>query len=209
MALLIGLTGGIASGKTTVADLFQQHFDIEIVDADIVAREVVEIGTSGLKHIVEHFGQSMLSSEGNLNRQAFRERIFSHPDEREWLNNLLHPMIHQRMVENLSHVQSPYALLVVPLLIENNLQSMADRVLVVDVEPELQIQRTMERDNISRIQAENILASQTQRQTRLQHADDVVLNGAERDTLLPQITQLHQQYLAMCEPHSGTKMAGR
>ncbi|MCG6275769.1 dephospho-CoA kinase, partial [Vibrio vulnificus] len=117
MALVIGLTGGIASGKTTVANLFQQHFAIDIVDADIVARQVVAPGSAGLAAIVDHFGADILTCEGELDRGQLRQRIFAHAEEKQWLNALLHPMIRRKMIEDLAQVSSPYALLVVPLLV--------------------------------------------------------------------------------------------
>ncbi|MFH0225625.1 dephospho-CoA kinase [Vibrio furnissii] len=197
MALIIGLTGGIASGKTTVANLFHQHFAIDIVDADVVAREVVAQGTPGLHAITAHFGDAILHADGTLNRTALRERIFADNDEKNWLNHLLHPLIREKMTQDLRQVRSPYALLVVPLLVENQLQSMADRILVVDVDEATQIVRTMSRDHVSEQQVKAILSSQASREQRLAIADDVIKNNAENQKLLPQITELHQKYLAI------------
>ncbi|EHR0226448.1 dephospho-CoA kinase [Vibrio parahaemolyticus] len=199
MALVIGLTGGIASGKTTVANLFKQQFKIDIVDADIVAREVVEPGTHGLNAIIQHFGQDITHDDNTLDRAKLREKIFSNPEEKAWLNALLHPIIREKMIEDLQQVTSDYTLLVVPLLVENNLDSLCDRVLVVDVEPETQISRTVKRDNVSEEQAHAILASQASRQQRLDIADDVVKNNPNDPDLLLQITDLHEKYLAMCK----------
>ncbi|ELA9843799.1 dephospho-CoA kinase [Vibrio parahaemolyticus] len=199
MALVIGLTGGIASGKTTVANLFKQQFKIDIVDADIVAREVVEPGTPGLNAIIQHFGQDITHDDNTLDRAKLREKIFSNPEEKAWLNALLHPIIREKMIEDLQQVTSDYALLVVPLLVENNLDSLCDRVLVVDVEPETQISRTVKRDNVREEQAHAILASQASRQQRLDIADDVVKNNPNDPDLLLQITDLHEKYLAMCK----------
>lgn len=198
MALVIGLTGGIASGKTTVANLFKQQFHIDIVDADIVAREVVEPGTAGLNAIIEHFGRDIVHQDGMLDRAKLREQIFSNPDEKRWLNNLLHPIIREKMIDDLQQVTSDYALLVVPLLVENKLENLCDRILVVDVEPNTQISRTMKRDNVSEAQANAILASQASRQQRLDMADDVVKNNPDDPDLLLQVTELHEKYLAMC-----------
>ncbi|MFN1619043.1 dephospho-CoA kinase [Vibrio rotiferianus] len=199
MAFVIGLTGGIASGKTTVANLFKQHFKIDIVDADIVAREVVEPNSPGLNAIIEHFGTDIVHDDQTLDRAKLRERIFSHPEEKAWLNGLLHPMISEKMIEDLEQVTSNYALLVVPLLVENKLDSLCDRVLVVDVEPQTQISRTVKRDNVSEEQAKAILASQASREQRLALADDVVKNNPNDPELLLQITDLHEKYLAMCK----------
>ena len=199
MAFVIGLTGGIASGKTTVANLFKQQFKIDIVDADIVAREVVEPGTPGLNAIMEHFGTDIVRDDQTLDRAKLREKIFSNPEEKAWVNGLLHPMIREKMIEDLEQVTSDYALLVVPLLVENKLDSLCDRVLVVDVEPQTQISRTVKRDNVSEEQAKAILASQASREQRLALADDVVKNNPDDPDLLLQITDLHEKYLAMCK----------
>ncbi|EGR8989733.1 dephospho-CoA kinase [Vibrio vulnificus] len=197
MALVIGLTGGIASGKTTVANLFQQHFAIDIVDADIVARQVVAPGSAGLTAIVDHFGVDILTHEGELDRGQLRQRIFAHSEEKQWLNALLHPMIRRKMIEDLAQVSSPYALLVVPLLVENQLQTLCDRVLVVDVEEKTQLQRTMDRDGVDEQQVRAILKAQASRHERLTLADDVIKNESKDQDLLQQITDLHQKYLAM------------
>lgn len=199
MAFVIGLTGGIASGKTTVANLFKQQFKIDIVDADIVAREVVEPGTPGLNAIIEHFGTDIVRDDQTLDRAKLREKIFSTPEEKAWVNGLLHPMIREKMIEDLEQVTSDYALLVVPLLVENKLDSLCDRVLVVDVEPQTQISRTVKRDNVSEEQAKAILASQASREQRLALVDDVVKNNPDDPDLLLQITDLHEKYLAMCK----------
>ena len=197
MATIIGLSGGIASGKTTVANLFNEHFNIDIVDADIVAREVVALGSEGLKQIAAHFGDAILLENGTLNRSQLRELIFSNPKEKQWLNDLLHPMIRDKIDSDLSKVTSPYALLVAPLLVENQMQGMADRILIVDVPAEVQIERTMSRDNVSREQVTSILKSQASREQRLAVADDVIKNHTKNQELLPQITDLHQKYLAI------------
>ncbi|MDK2676897.1 dephospho-CoA kinase [Vibrio vulnificus] len=197
MALVIGLTGGIASGKTTVANLFQQHFAIDIIDADIVARQVVAPGSAGLTAIVDHFGVDILTHEGELDRGQLRQRIFAHSEEKQWLNALLHPMIRRKMIEDLAQVSSPYALLVVPLLVENQLQTLCDRVLVVDVEEKTQLQRTMDRDGVDEQQVRAILKAQASRHERLALADDVIKNESKDQDLLQQITDLHQKYLAM------------
>ncbi|EMK3304399.1 dephospho-CoA kinase [Vibrio vulnificus] len=197
MALVIGLTGGIASGKTTVANLFQQHFAIDIVDADIVARQVVARGSAGLTAIVDHFGVDILTHEGKLDRGQLRQRIFAHSEEKQWLNALLHPMIRRKMIEDLAQVSSPYALLVVPLLVENQLQTLCDRVLVVDVEEKTQLQRTMDRDGVDEQQVRAILKAQASRHERLALADDVIKNESKDQDLLQQITDLHQKYLAI------------
>jgi dephospho-CoA kinase len=198
VGFVVGLTGGIASGKTTVANLFHHEFGIELVDADVVARDVVEVGSEGLNALAQHFGSDILQTDGSLDRAALRARIFANDEEKQWVNNLLHPMIRQRMQLRLNASTSPYTLLVVPLLIENGLQSMADRVLVVDVAADTQIYRTMTRDGVPEQQVRSILKAQVDRDTRLMHADDVIDNNTDNAQLLPQVTQLHQKYLALC-----------
>ncbi|KJY84707.1 dephospho-CoA kinase [Vibrio neptunius] len=198
MPFVIGLTGGIASGKTTVANLFHDLYGIEIVDADIVAREVVEPGGEGLKAIEERYGSNILLADGTLNRAKLREYIFTSDEEKTWLNQLLHPMIRRKMRADITKVSSPYALLVIPLMVENNLQSLTNRVLVVDVDEQTQRQRTMDRDQVPVEQVDSILAAQASRSQRLAIADDVIKNNATNEELLPQITELHQKYLEMC-----------
>ena len=198
MPFVVGLTGGIASGKTTVANLFQSQFGIEIVDADVVAREVVELGSEGLKAIEERWGSGILLHDGTLNRAKLREVIFANEEEKAWINGLLHPMIREKMQADIAKVTSPYGLLVIPLMVENNLQSLADRVLVVDVDKQTQMRRTVERDGVPLEQVESILAAQASRTQRLAIADDVIKNNATNQELLPQITELHQKYLEIC-----------
>ncbi|KJF99408.1 dephospho-CoA kinase [Photobacterium leiognathi] len=199
MSLVIGLTGGIGSGKTTVANLFADTYGIDIIDADIVAREVVEPNTFGLNAIVEKCGKEILLEDGTLNRAKLRDAIFSQPELKTWLNNLLHPLIREKMQQDINQSQSPYCLLVVPLMVENNLQTMTHRLLVVDVDEQVQIQRTQQRDNVSIEQIKNILASQASREQRLDAADDVITNNGDNKALISQVEQLHLQYLKMSQ----------
>ncbi|PSV02239.1 dephospho-CoA kinase [Photobacterium leiognathi subsp. mandapamensis] len=199
MSLVIGLTGGIGSGKTTVANLFADTYSIDIIDADIVAREVVEPNTFGLNAIVEKCGKEILLEGGTLNRAKLRDAIFSQPELKTWLNNLLHPLIREKMQQDINQSQSPYCLLVVPLMVENNLQTMTHRLLVVDVDEQVQIQRTQQRDNVSIEQIKNILASQASREQRLDAADDVITNNGDNKALVSQVEQLHLQYLKMSQ----------
>ncbi|WP_318523054.1 dephospho-CoA kinase [Photobacterium leiognathi] len=199
MSLVIGLTGGIGSGKTTVANLFADTYGIDIIDADIVAREVVEPNTFGLNAIVDKCGKEILFEDGTLNRAKLRDAIFSQPELKTWLNNLLHPLIREKMQQDINQSQSPYCLLVVPLMVENNLQTMTHRLLVVDVDEQVQIQRTQQRDNVSIEQIKNILASQASREQRLDAADDVITNNGDNKALISQVEQLHLQYLKMSQ----------
>lgn len=196
MVYTVAITGGIGSGKTTVANKFAQ-LGITVIDADIIARTVVKPEKNALKSIVQHFGPSMLLSDGTLNRRALRERIFASPQEKAWLNALLHPLIHQETQDQIARATSDYVLWVVPLLVENQLHKKADRVLVVDVEPDVQIIRTMQRDNVSRKHAEQIIAAQASRETRLAIADDVIDNSGRPDAVDGEVKRLHQRYLQL------------
>ncbi|ATG03784.1 MULTISPECIES: dephospho-CoA kinase [Lelliottia] len=195
MGYIVALTGGIGSGKSTVADAFSR-LGIVIVDADIIARQVVEPQTPGLRAIEAHFGKDIINSDGTLNRRLLRERIFSRPEEKTWLNALLHPMIHQETQRQISAATSPYVLWVIPLLVENQLQHKANRILVIDVLPETQLQRTMLRDNVTRQHAEQILAAQATREARLAVADDVIDNNGAPETIASDVARLHAHYLA-------------
>ena len=193
---VVAITGGIGSGKTTVANQFAA-LGIEVVDADLIAREVVAPGTPALAAIVNHFGAEMLTEQGLLDRRALRERIFSDPAAKFWLNALLHPIIRSEMLRQCAAVSSPYCLLVVPLLVENRLTELADRVLVIDVDEATQIERTCHRDGVSREQAQAILASQASRSERLAMADDVLDNqSGTTETIRARILALHETYLA-------------
>lgn len=193
---VVGLTGGIGSGKTTVANLFAAE-GITLVDADIVAREVVAKDSKGLKAIVEHFGTEMLTPEGELDRAKLRERIFNQSAEREWLNQLLHPMIRQEMLEQVKNATSPYVIMVVPLLFENGLDRLVNRTLVVDISPELQISRTVIRDQVDATQVNNIINSQCSRSEKLAKADDIIDNQGEISALKREVLALHQRYLQL------------
>ncbi|MGI2213830.1 dephospho-CoA kinase [Shewanella oncorhynchi] len=199
---VVGLTGGIGSGKTTVANLFAAE-GITLVDADIIARDVVAQGSKGLEAIVSHFGIEMLTPEGELDRAKLRQRIFSHPEEREWLNQLLHPMIRQEMLAQVEKATSAYVIMVVPLLFENGLDRLVNRTLVVDISPELQINRTVKRDNVDASQVNNIISSQCSRSEKLARADDIIDNKGEISTLKREVQALHQRYLQL----SGTDNA--
>ncbi|RYU70038.1 dephospho-CoA kinase [Aliivibrio finisterrensis] len=199
MSYVVAITGGIGSGKTTVANTFQNNHGISIVDADIIAREVVEPNTKGLMSITEHFGPSILLPNGQLNRAELRQHIFSNPTEKEWLNNLLHPLIREQMQHQLSLSTSCYTLLVVPLLVENQLQYLANRVLVVDVLEQTQINRTANRDKVNIEQIKAVLASQASREERLAIADDVINNDHTIYDLDSEIALLHNKYLLLSQ----------
>ncbi|MDC9606239.1 dephospho-CoA kinase [Xenorhabdus griffiniae] len=194
MTYIVALTGGIGSGKTTISNVFSS-LGVPLVDADIIAREVVAPGTPALQAIIAHFGVDILLPNGSLNRAMLRQKIFAAPEEKLWLNALLHPLIQTETQRQLNQVTAPYVIWVVPLLIENNLMHLADRVLVVDIPVEVQITRTMARDGINREQVENILAAQASRQDRLEKADDVIVNHNSEQDITSRVAELHQQYL--------------
>lgn len=194
--LLIGLTGGIGSGKSTVAEQFRA-LGAGYVDADVVAREVVAPGTPALAAIIEHFGAELLQADGALNRAALRQHIFSDDTAKHWLEQLLHPAIRQQLFTQLRALQTPYAFLVAPLLLENNLDKFCDRVLVVDVSEQTQLNRTMARDQNNAQQVKAIMAAQLGRQQKLARADDIIDNNGNLSQLTEQITHLHQKYLEL------------
>ncbi len=200
----IGLTGGIACGKTTVADMFAA-LGAQIIDTDELARDVVEPGEPALESVIEHFGSTILDDDGRLDRRALRRLVFSDPEKRHLLEQILHPAIRQRMIESSAIVRGPYQVLVIPLLVESHSDGHVDRVLVVDCDEEVQIRRLMNRDHESRETAENMLAAQISRQDRLDHADDIIDGGSGLEALQQRVKQLDQYYreLTTSLPHIG------
>ncbi len=196
MAYIVALTGGIGSGKSTVANAFARH-GVAVVDADMIARQVVEPGTPALAKIAERFGNEILLTSGALNRAVLRKRIFRHSDGKIWLNQLLHPLIRQETQRQLAQATSLYALWVVPLLVENGLQDCADRVLVIDVNTETQQARTIARDGISRQQVQDILSVQATRKQRLAIADDIIDNSGIALEIELSVDALHHRYLEL------------
>ncbi len=195
---VVGLTGGIGSGKSTVADGFAE-LGVVLIDADLLAREVVEPGSAALASIAEHFGDSIISQDGSLHRHTLREIIFSDATEKHWLEKLLHPLIAELMQSRISNCSSSYCLLVSPLLLETEQQQLADRILVVDVNKASQLTRTLKRDRGDADTINAIIASQMDRQERLQKADDILDNEAGLDELDARIHRLHQKYLRLAE----------
>lgn len=196
MAFTVALTGGIGSGKSTVADAFSR-LGVTVIDADIIAREVVKPGSSALAAIARHFGSDFVMPDGTLNRRRLRERIFAHPEDKQWLNTRLHPLIALRTREKIHEATSDYVLWVVPLLVENRLYTQANRVLVVDVSPQTQIVRTVARDGVSRQQAQQILDAQASRAERLAVADDIINNDDTPAHIDADVRRLHKLYLTL------------
>lgn len=194
IVLRIGLTGGIASGKSTVAEMLEAR-GAAVVDTDVIAREVVAPGSPGLSAVRDAFGDSVLASDGGLDRRKVRGLIFANPDLRKRLESMLHPLIRGRALEELAAVDAPYAILAVPLLVETGFADIVDRILVVDCPREAQIERVIARDRVDRSAAEAVLAAQTDRAARLAVADDVIDNGGSLDHTRDQVEILHRRYL--------------
>lgn len=194
MSYIVALSGGIASGKSTIAHLFAQ-LGVPIIDADIIARQVVEVGTPALEQITKHFSQEILLENGELDRSQLREIIFNNDHERLWLNNLLHPIIAQETQKQFAQQTKPYVIWVVPLLIENNLHQLADRVLMIDIPEALQLERLINRDRISESLAKKMVATQVCLTDRLAFADDIIVNDGDLESLKIQVDNLYKQYL--------------
>lgn len=193
---IVGLTGGIGSGKTAASDWFKLQ-GIVIVDADVVARQVVEPGTAALKAIADHFGADVISADGTLDRAALRHLVFSHPEERRWLEQLTHPLIAQEILRQLSMATSPYAMLVSPLLFETGQKNFVTRTLLIDAPEDHQLRRTAARDGVEAHQVKAIMAAQMSRDDRRARANDVVLNDGSLADLHAKLIALHQQYLSL------------
>ena len=196
--LIIGLTGGIGNGKSVASDKFKS-LGITVVDADVASRTVVEPGKPALKEIEYHFGSGIITAEGKLDRNKLREIIATDPEERKWLESVLHPKIGEQITKEISESTSVYTLFVAPLLLETNSQERCARVVVVDVPKEVQILRTAKRDKVSPNQVEQMVAAQMEREKRLEKADDVLLNSGTIEDLEKQVEELHKKYMQMVE----------
>jgi dephospho-CoA kinase len=194
--LVVGLTGGIGSGKSKAADLFAE-LGVPIIDTDLIARELVAPGQPALKQITEHFGPSVLLDDGTLNRKRVAEICFANPDRRLQLEAILHPLIRQDVQEQLRHLNTEYAIVVVPLLIETQQNDLYDRILVIDCEEQIQMQRIHRRDNRSGQQIQQIMQAQASREQRLDAADDIITNTGSIEDLQRQIAQLDHKYLKL------------
>ena len=196
--LIIGLTGGIGSGKSTIADMFAD-LGVPIIDMDRIARQIVEPGRPALAQIKQAFGEKIVDVNGHLNRQQLSKIIFDSAEKRHQLEAILHPLIRQETERQLAELKAAYCIIVIPLLLESNQRNLVDRILVVDVSETLQITRTMQRDDISADQVRKILAAQVQRDSRLNAADDVIDNTFEMEDIRARVKELDQQYRALSE----------
>lgn len=198
MTYVVGLTGGIGSGKTAVSDCFAR-LGIKVVDADVCSRVVVEQGKPALQAIKERFGTGILDSDGSLDRASLRQIVFADESARKWLEQLLHPLIFEEMWNQLQSAESPYAILVSPLLIEAGQNALCQRILVVDVPEDIQLARAATRDNNSPEQIKAIMAAQTDRATRNAAADEVLVNDGDLASLFVAVNKLHEHYLGLAQ----------
>lgn len=194
--LVIGLTGGIGSGKTTVSQIFES-FAVPVIDMDIIARELTAAGTETLQRISQHFADDILFQNGSLNRKKLRQLVFQSEENRQALESILHPEIRHNALQRLAKFKNeatPYCIVVIPLLAESTKPFPVNRVLVIDSTPEQQLTRTCQRDNISEQMARDIIATQASRKKRLEIADDVLKNDGNIDRLTSKVMELHKKY---------------
>ena len=195
---VLGITGGIGSGKTAVTDIFSE-LNIDVIDADIASRKAVEKGSSSLKEIEDHFGSEIILNDGNLDRQKLREAIFDKEEEKDWLEKLLHPQILKIINSELAESRTSYTILVSPLLFETGQYKLCSRTLLVDVEEKLQIARASKRDNVSEEQIKSIIEAQMSRSEKITLANDIVTNNGTLEDLRKEIISLHNNYLKLSD----------
>jgi len=190
----VGLTGGIASGKTTISNLFA-GLGVPVIDTDVISRKLLEPGELAYEQVCTHFGSDILDANNRIDRSRLRKIVFTSPDEKSWLETMLHPLIYQRSHDAvLEHSLADYVLVVIPLLFETNFQSLADRILVVDCPPEKQIERLVKRDNIDVELARKMISQQLSNAARLARAHDIIDNRTDDADLRSQVASLHQAY---------------
>ena len=191
---VVGVTGGIGSGKTAVTD-YLQALGITVVDADLASRVIMEPGRPALNAVAERFGNDILLPDGQLDRAALRRIVFADPDQRRWLEQLTHPLIGEEIRHQLGAAASPYAVLSSPLLLETGQKDLCDMIVVVDVTEQVQLERTMRRDDNDEDQVRRIMAAQLAREQRLAGADRVIDNSGSLEALHSQLDQLHAELL--------------
>jgi len=195
--LTVALTGGIGSGKTEVSHIFER-LGTPVIDTDVISNDLVTIHSPALSQIIQHFGQKILLSDGNLDRKQLREIIFEDSNAKDTLEKILHPLIKQEVNDQLNKLNCEYAIIVIPLLLETNQHDNYDRVLLVDCPESLQIDRVLKRDKYSnKEQIEKILTRQASRQSRLEIANDVIVNDSDIETLEEKVNDLHKKYLKL------------
>ena len=196
--MIVGLTGGIGSGKSEVSRRFE-NLGIDVIDADVISRDVVSIGKPALNKIAVHFGQQILNTDKTLNRGKLRELIFNNQSEKKWLEDLLHPLVRTEIISQLNKSKSAYQILSSPLLLETSQQDIVDRILVVDADESLQISRAMQRDANNPDQIKKIMSTQMDRSKRCAKADDIISNHGDLDELDTQVKQLHSFYVNLIQ----------
>ncbi len=201
MPLSVGLTGGIASGKSTVADMFGE-LGVTVIDTDVIARDIVKPGQPALTEIRKTFGTEVITADGSLNRKAMRGIVFAEPEKRKILESILHPRIREEAMQQAAAATGPYQIVVVPLLVESPMRSSMDRILVVDCSEETQLARLLERDAESSAQAQRMIDAQASRTERLAIADDNIQNEGNLEETRHQVELLHSQYLVLTQKHS-------
>ena len=203
--LKIGLTGGIGSGKTTVSDLFTQLDNnkkkVAIIDTDIIARQIVEVDKPAYKEIIKIFGKGILNKDASINRKTLRNIIFNNPELKQQLEDITHPKIQAEVNRKISQLNTQYCIIVIPLLFETKSDYAIDRILVVDCDTTTQIKRTIQRDQTTTQDVENIIKAQQPREYRLKQADDIINNNHDLKQLKQQVQQLHSFYLKLAKEH--------
>ena len=191
----VGLTGGIASGKTRISNLFA-GLGVPVIDTDVISRKLLEPGELAYQQVCAHFGSDILDSDDRIDRARLRKIVFNDPDEKSWLETMLHPLIYQRSHEAVrEHSRASYVLVVIPLLFETNFQSLVDRILVVDCPQEVQVERLVKRDDIDEDLARKMISQQLDNAARLARAHDVIDNRSNDSDLQSQVELLHETYL--------------
>ena len=194
MPLKIGITGGIGSGKSTIANLFNTLYQIPLIDADVISHQLVQPKQPALSLIQKKLGLSIINPDGSLNRLKLKDIIFSQPDKKKQLEDIIHPLVYQEMQSVFDKTASPYSLLSIPLLMETQQYTFVDRILVIDCPVEIQIERVKQRDGLPEKRILSIIASQVSRQHRLDHADDIINNTKSPNQLAEHVKKLHNQY---------------
>ena len=197
MVYTVALTGGIGSGKSVITNFFRD-LGVAIIDADIISRELVSTGSPALQSIVLRYGKGILTAQNTLDRLRLRRIIFQYSTEREWLNDLLHPLIYEKIQQTRLQMEDvPYVLIVIPLMIESGLDYQVNRILVVDALESIQLERISQRDKAKIKQVKDILSTQASREERITIADDIISNNDSLDDLLAKVLKLHNQYLKL------------
>ena len=194
--MIVGLTGGIGSGKSASANFFQNE-GITVIDADGLSREVIEEGTPGFVSIVEYFGSKIIDSDGSINRAHLRKEVFDDDKKKKLLESIIHPLARELMVKKIAVSKSPYSIVMVPLIFETNSMSNYNRILVIDCDPKLQLERAMLRDNNSKAQIEKIMDSQCSREERISIANDIIPNNDSLENLKIRSIAMHKFYLGL------------